>query len=44
MVARERADGFVDDGLDDVETMFTGVSLGGLKLPPEAVAPCLRFT
>lgn len=44
MVPRECADGLVDDGLDDEETMLVRIPLGRLKLAPKAVAPCLRFT
>jgi len=43
MVSRECRDCLVDDGLDDDETMFDRISLGCLKLTPEAVAPCLGF-
>jgi hypothetical protein len=43
MVSRERRNSFVDDGLDDDETMFVRIPLGCLKLTSEAVAPCLGF-
>jgi len=43
MVARECADCLVDDGLNDEEMMLVRVSLGRLKLAPQAIAPCLGF-
>ena len=43
MMASERADSLVDDGLDDEETMFVRIPLGRLKLSAKAVAPCLGF-
>ena len=43
MVTGECRDRLVDNGFDDYETMFVRIPLGGLKLPPEAVTPCLGF-
>ena len=43
MMARECRDRFVDDGVDDEETMFFRIPLGRLKLAPKAVTPCLGF-